>query len=70
MIASTIDINTKVTTPNGTGISSGHIWEYGTLWVLVRHKLAEMTGRAAGVCLTPRAVLQGLWRYERQEVTQ
>lgn len=61
-------VNQKVTTPNGVGIVEGQMWEDGTQFIIIRHVMAEMTGREGGVCLTPRARIQGVWRYEVGEV--
>ena len=60
----------RVMTPNGPGTYDGYMWDQGRVYYLVRHDLAKMTGRGAGLCHTPKAVKTGLWQYEPEQVTR
>jgi hypothetical protein len=58
-----------VETPNGLGIYEGKERVGDAFQVLVRHVIRNMTGSQAGECVTPKAKIQGLWRYEAGLVT-
>jgi hypothetical protein len=68
--------NAKVTTPLGDGISQGHYLMVdineatNTKMVLVRLIINEKTRTELNKsnCLTPRAVLNGLWVFSENEV--
>lgn len=68
--------NDRCRTANGPGVVEGAltgectIYDTGTRVVVVRHKLAEMSERSAGKCLTPKATVSGLWAYDESEVTR
>jgi hypothetical protein len=63
-------LNADVTTPNGEGVVNGWMEEDGRPLLLVRHTLARMTGKAAGICITPRGVFSALYAYPLDQVTR
>jgi len=58
-------INRDVSTPNGAGVVQG----YTASGVIVRHTIAEMTGKEAGKCWTPNAIMSGIWEYRLEDVS-
>ena len=65
----TIKNNAEVMTPNGPGVVQGRMWESGIEFVLVRHQICKMTSKSAGLCVTPRAQVSGLWEYEPGDIS-
>ncbi len=57
-------VGQAVTTPNGPGIVQGHMWDNGHFYLIVRHKLTDMTGKSAGICQTPLSRITALWSYD------
>ena len=65
---SNLKINDPVTTPNGPGVVAGNMYDQGTMQIMVRHKVPQMTGHEAGKCLTAKAVYTTLFIYEPEQV--
>jgi hypothetical protein len=59
-----LSINQDVMTPNGPGVVDGR---FG-LNILVRHTIKDMTSRDKGECLTPSAIVSGIWAYPESDV--
>mgnify|MGYP007100144935 CR=1 FL=1 len=66
-----------VCTPNGPGLFEGlfqapeSIDPTGEHRMLVRHNLDKLTGREAGICMTPGAkTVSGLWIYKPDDVSR
>jgi hypothetical protein len=62
-----IQINKEIQTPNGAGIVGGSMIEDEVTFILVRHAVSKMTGKA-GRCITPKAKLNTLYAYSLAEL--
>lgn len=67
--------NDVVMTPNGVGVVQGRMYEGGSLYLIIRHVVNDMTQITETNSLTPLAAKgdprypTGLWRYEIDEVS-
>jgi hypothetical protein len=61
-------LNTIVSTPNGRGLVEGNMYADGFHYILVRHFVKTMTGKAAGTCVTPNATISSFWCYEEKDI--